>query len=333
MQISVVIPTCNRKARLLSLLGNLNHSGLLPLEVIVVDSGEDRLLPADLSLFENLKIIYLDAAKSVCLQRNTGIRLAKAPWVFLCDDDIEVPSHYLQALSEHIIAHPEAGAVSGLVLQQENGEWRSQYPLRSVRELVWKYIFRLGIWGEIACSDGNILVRKIKAHYRQKGNHISGAGWPVITDFSGQYFTSPVYGLGASLVKKEWLLQSPYDETLDRHGIGDNYGTAMGFPAEGIHILNRAWVYHHQEKANRLQRPLQYLRRVLALDYFRKRKPRLRHIKKRRLLWSLTGNLLAFIAGREGMMIWPAFKSIWMIGLGLNPYSRAVKKSTPNSHD
>src|SRR6185295_17891110 len=94
------------------------------------------------------------------------------------------------------------------------------------------------------------------------------AGWPVITDFSGDFFITPVYGLGASVVGREWLLLSPYEELLDRHGIGDNYGVAMSFPVTGIHVLNNAFVYHHQEPANRLQRPLQYLRRVFALDYF-----------------------------------------------------------------
>jgi hypothetical protein len=169
------------------------------------------------------------------------------------------------------------------------------------------------------------LIKKIKNHYQQKGNHISKAGWPVITDFSGHYFLSPVYGLGASMVKKDWLMQSPYDEVLDRHGIGDNYGVAIAFPAIGIHVLNDAFVYHHQEPANRLQRPLQYLRRVLALDYFIKTKPRLRHIKKRWLLWSLAGNLLAFIFVRDGIMIRPALKSIWLIAFSRNPYYKAAK--------
>lgn len=325
MQISVVIPTCNRKPRLLSLLENLNNASYSLFEVIVVDSGEDRLIPADYTPFKNLNILYLESEKSVCIQRNAGIKRAGAPWIFLCDDDIEVPPDYLQKIMEHIAAHPEAGAVSGLVLQKEGTEWQSRYPLHSGPQLLWKFIFQLSIWGEIECRSNNALIKKIKNHYRKKGNHISKAGWPVITDFSGHYFVSPVYGLGASLVKKEWLLQSPYDETLDRHGIGDNYGVAMGFPVTGIHVLNDAFVYHHQEPANRLERPLQYLRRTLALDYFIKIKPKLRHIKKGWLLWSLTGNLLSFIFVMDGMMIWPAFKSAWITAFGRNPYYKAMK--------
>ena len=107
MDISVVIPTCNRKARLLSLLGNLDRSSHPLLEVIIVDSGEDRLAPADYASFNNLNILYLASEKSVCVQRNTGIRTARASWIFLCDDDVEMPPAYLQELAAHSQQHPE----------------------------------------------------------------------------------------------------------------------------------------------------------------------------------------------------------------------------------
>ena len=94
MQISVVIPTCGRRARLLALLQNLDHSSYPVSEVIVVDSGGDKLLSHEYSLFTNLAIRYMSSEKSVCIQRNTGIRMARSPWIFLCDDDIEIPVDY-----------------------------------------------------------------------------------------------------------------------------------------------------------------------------------------------------------------------------------------------
>jgi glycosyltransferase involved in cell wall biosynthesis len=287
--------------------------------VIIVDSGDDRLSPAGYSIFTHLPIQYLSSPKSVCIQRNIGIQQATGDWIFLCDDDIEVPVTYLQEIAGHIQLHPEAGAISGQVLQKEGGEWKARYPVRSRRMLWWNYIFQLSIWGEIECTG------RIADYYKKAGNHLSKAGWPVITDFTGDYFITPVYGLGASVVKREWLLQSPYEELLDRHGIGDNYGVAMGFPVTGIHVLNTTYVYHHQEPANRLQRPLQYMRRVFALHYFINTKEKLRHIRKRRLLWSLIGNLLYFIAVMDGNMSKAAFKSIWNLILNRNPYLQAAK--------
>jgi glycosyltransferase involved in cell wall biosynthesis len=325
MHISVVIPTCNRRQRLLLLLQNLDRSTYPLLEVIIIDSGEDILEPTDYSFFKNLAIFYLKSERSVCIQRNIGIKKARGEWIFLCDDDIEVPADYLQKIADHIKLHHEAGAVSGLVLQKENNEWKSSYPVHSALQLSWKFIFQQSIWGEIRCKRKNILVKKMEQFYQRKGNHISKAVWPVITDFSGNYFVCPVYGLGASVVKKEWLMQSLYAEVLDKHGIGDNYGVSVNFPGN-IHVLSGAVVYHHQEQINRLHRPLQYFRRVLALDYFVKTNRKLRFVRKTWLIWSLTGNLLEFIFVRDRMMIKPVLKAIWKIASGNNPYYRAAKE-------
>ena len=325
MDISVVIPTCNRKQRVLQLLQHLQGSQHPLREVIIVDSGEDRLTANELSVFGVMNIQYVKADKSVCIQRNEGIRLAKGEWIFLCDDDIEVPADYLQKIAAHVQQHPEAGAVSGLVLQQEKGEWKSAYDLYSAMALYWHYLFRLSIWGEIRCAENNFLVRSITSYYRRKGNHITKAGWPVITDFSGDYFTTPIYGLGASVVRKSWLLQSPYEEVLDRHGIGDNYGVNIGFPVAGVQVLNNAFVYHHHAAENRLQRPLQYYRRMLALDYFRRTRARQLPASKGWLLWSLTGNMLSFMRVGDRRMVRASLKTIWQIAWGSNPYYKAAK--------
>lgn len=320
MQISVVIPTCNRKSRLLSLLENLNRSAYPIAEVIVVDSGNDRLTASEYAVFSNLAVLYLDAERSVCVQRNIGIRKARSPWIFICDDDIEVPDDYLYKLAGHIEKHPSAGAVSGIVMERQNGKWERSYDISSAKELFLKYIFQLSIWGNITCRQDNFIVRGIKNHYAGKGNHISKAGWPVVTDFSGDFFITPVYGLGASLIRKGWLEFSPYDEILDQHGIGDNYGVAIGFPKPGVHVLNDARVYHHHEQANRLEKSLQGYRRALALDYFIKTKKNLQHVKKHWLLWSLFGNLLVSLFKRDKTAVEPAFKTFSLILSGRNPY-------------
>lgn len=325
MHISVIIPTCHRRQALLTLLQSLNCSSYPVSEVIIVDGGNNGLQPSDYEVFTQLDIRYLFSSASVCLQRNIGIRSARSPWIFLCDDDMEVPPDYLQKLAAHFAAHPEAGAVSGCVLQKEYGKWEASYPVQSPVELVWKFIFRLGIWGEITCKTNNRLIHKIKTYYHRRGNHLSPAGWPVITDLSGEYFIVPVYGLGASLIKKEWLLHSPYDEVLDSHGIGDHYGVATGFPVGGVHIVKNAVVYHHQSPVNRLQHPAQYFRRILALDYFIKKQSRLKHIKKGWLLWSLTGNLLLFLWARKGRMVKSSLQAIYAVASGRNPYCYVFK--------
>jgi glycosyltransferase involved in cell wall biosynthesis len=327
MEISVVIPTCDRKSRLLTLLQNLDRSSYPLAEVIIVDSGDDKLVAHEYSSFSNLAINYLAAEKSVCIQRNTGIRLAQSPWILLCDDDIEIPADYVQKLADHVNLHPEAGAVSGLWLEKQNNEWKATHPLRSNRELFWKYIFQLGIWGEINSKD-NFLSHRVKRYYWQRGNHISKAGWPVNTNFTGDFVLCPVYSLGAALVKKDWLLASPFDEVLDRHGIGDNYGVTVDLPVPGVRVVTSTFVNHHLAPQNRLSKALQYYRRVLALDYFSVTKKNLAVVKKRWLLWSLTGNLLHFILSGNGTMMRAGFKSIWKILFRKNPYYRGSKNGS-----
>jgi len=323
-KITAVIPTCNRKNRLLSLLNNLNQSDFAISEVIIVDSSDEALDPGIFHAFNALNISYIRSEKSVCLQRNIGIQQASSPWIFLCDDDIEVPNDYLKKLTLHVETHPEAGAISGIVLERVHNEWQGSHPVKSTFELVWKFIFQLSLWGEITCNSNNFLIKRIKAYYDKKGNHISKAGWPVIIDFSGNYFISPVYGLGASLIRKDWLAHSPYDEALGQHGIGDNYGVALGFPSIGIHILNNAFVYHHQEPANRIQKPLQYFRRAMALDYFTSTKKNLSHVKKSWLIWSLSGNLLAFLRSKDLIMARAALKSVWLVSARKNIYLKQL---------
>ena len=318
MDISVVIPTCNRPDRLLALLECLSHSTHPLTEVIIVDSGDDKLNLAKHPHLQRLNLHFLESERSVCIQRNKGINHANSPWIFLCDDDIEVPADYLQKLADHIKQHPEAGAVSGQVLQKEDNEWKATYPETSAFQLTWKYVFGLSIWGPVECKSKNAIIQKIKKHFSKKGNYISKAGWPVLTDLNGAYFTTPVYGLGASLVKKQWLLKSPYDEVLDRHGIGDNYGVAIGFPGP-VHIVSNAFVYHHQETVNRLARPKQYFRRALALDYFRRKNKDL-PVKKQNMVWSLTGNFFLFLLKGNGLMSRAALKTLWWIAFKKNPY-------------
>ena len=194
IEISVVIPTCNRKERLISLLHNLERSTSLLKEVIIVDSGEDRLSEIECGSFQNLNITYINSEKAVCIQRNKGIATAKSDWIFLCDDDIEVPADYIEKLVSHIEIQQKPVCVSGLFLQKNKGEWIAKYNITSAKTLLWNYIFNLSMWGEINCKD-NVLTRGFKQYYKQQHNHISKAGWPVITDFSGEYFITPLYSL------------------------------------------------------------------------------------------------------------------------------------------
>jgi glycosyltransferase involved in cell wall biosynthesis len=324
MEVSVVIPTCNRRERLLSLLGDLNRSSHPIVEVLIVDSSDHKLDSAEYATFAQFPTRYIESTKkSVCLQRNIGIRQAKGSWVLLCDDDVELPADYLEKVAEHVQAHPEAGAVSGLWLEREKTGWQSGYPVTSSLGLLWRYVFQLSVWGEIHARGR--LTDLVAERYRRRGNHISRAGWPVVTDFSGTYFRTPVYSLGASVVRKGWLLDSPYDERLDAHGLGDNYGVAIGFPREGIHVLTGVAVRHHKSQVNRLADAEAYARRLLALHYFISSRQELAvaHVQRRSFLWSLLGQVVFHTSTGNRRYARAASATLWTILRGRNPYLTA----------
>lgn len=182
MEVSIVIPTCNRRERLLSLLEHLSRLTHPVREILIVDSSDEKLSPAEHTHVAGAPIHYIESErKSVCVQRNTGIQRARGDWIFLCDDDIEVPPDYLAKLAQHIGAHPEAGAVSGLCLEKDGLGWKSEFPVTSSGGLLWRYLFQLGVWGEI--EPRGPLTGLIAARYRRRGNHVSRAGFPVLVDF------------------------------------------------------------------------------------------------------------------------------------------------------
>lgn len=141
MQVSVVVPTRNRRASLLRLLSSLAEQSFPLREVIVVDSSDVPASQSELqSRFQALQLVYLVSKPSVCVQRNLGIRYARrhsdpiahgdvrpgrqarSDLVFLCEDDMALPPDYVAKLVGYLQDHPEVSAVSGLVIEPGQAE-------------------------------------------------------------------------------------------------------------------------------------------------------------------------------------------------------------------
>ena len=144
----------------------------------------------------------------------------------------------------------------------------------------------------------------LKRWYRRRGNSWSLAGWPLFTQLRDPVVHTSTYGLGAALVRRDWLLALPYDERLGAHGIGDNYGVALGFPgAGGVDVIMDLPVRHHRVPENRLDPAEANLRRVRALDYFTRTLPRFPRVTTAWLVWSLLGKALAsLLRPQRGML-------------------------------
>jgi glycosyltransferase involved in cell wall biosynthesis len=315
-------------------LQSLANQTFVAKEIIVVDASDDCSYHADLAMeFPKLPLTWLTARPSVCIQRNIGIRKASANWIFLCDDDIQLPPDYLKILVDYTRQNSECGVVAGRLLQYEGDRWVDQYPITHFYDLARRFIFQQAIWGNMDSIKVPYFMKPfyflIMRFYRARGNSHSWAGWPLVTHWNGVVFQTEFYSLGANLIRKEWLIQSPYDEALDASGIGDNYGVAMGFPGEKpIHVLSATQAYHHRAAENRPAKSIILYRRILALHYFlKKNKPSV--LTSMMFLWSLTGNAVFYLLINDRPSAGANMHALGLILTGRNPYwrvSRTPKK-------
>jgi glycosyltransferase involved in cell wall biosynthesis len=325
VDISVVIPTRNRPERIRNALRALARQTSPPAEVIVVDASDAGFHDAGAlaNEFQTLPLILLTSAPSVCIQRNKGIEAARSDWIFLCDDDIELPKDHFQHLADHVAKRPGCGAVAGKLRQLESGMWVDQYPPRRFSTALYLFVFQLSVWGPIDGVKTNRLTRPVltwlKEWYRTRGNRESLAGWPLITQWQEPWFTTRFYSLGADLVRRELLLSSPYDPVLDPGGIGDNYGVALGLP-DGIDVIDSTYALHHREQDNRVDRKIAYYRRILALHYFVRARFANATITTVWLCWSLVGLSLMHIRRLDAPMLKLSMKAFCKIVAGRNPY-------------
>ena len=336
LTISVVIPTRNRRESLERALRALACQTRPPDEVIVVDSSDD---PEDglcddaelQSLAGGMSVAYVRTDPGVCGQRNIGIRAAHGSHVFLCDDDIEAAPEYLAAMARYLEQHPDRGAVTGILDEPSAPSGAGAvFPVPSFRHLLFSFLFQLSVMADVEAAQPTRMtglpLAGIKRWYRRLGNGWSLAGWPLLTQVgassrtSGSAVAVAIYGLGGALVRRDWLLASPYDERLGPHGIGDNYGVAIGFPGPlPVSLLPDLPVLHHRESENRLDHAEAYFQRVLALDYFVRTSDRFPRWTPAWLAWSLLGNAALFSLRRRRDLARRSLDALKLVLTSRNP--------------
>src|SRR4051812_11474842 len=87
--ISVVVPTHDRRVLLARTLRSICAQREVELEIIVVDDGSRDGTPAALATFGDPRVrsVRNETAQGVAAARNRGLEEAAAPWVAFCDDD------------------------------------------------------------------------------------------------------------------------------------------------------------------------------------------------------------------------------------------------------
>ena len=326
--ISVVIPTRNRPESLRQTLATVASQTTPPGEVLIVDSSDTSLSTESLrDAFPSLTLSVLRSHAHVCVQRNKGIRQANGSHILLLDDDIELPDRYLEEICAFLGEHPAIGAVSGLITEPlDSGNFDDGSRNLSLSALCSAFIFQTGVWGDLttirAPKGLEGLRRALLAWFRRRGNRFSLGGWPLFTQIQSPASLTAVYGLGAAVVRKEWLLESPFDESLDPHGIGDNYGVCLGFPGDGgISVLTGLAVRHHKSAINRIDPGNAYVLRVKALARFMRGSPRFSWFHGLFLHWSLVGRSIVMTVKGELATAKISITTSWGILFNKKPWS------------
>lgn len=293
--ISVVIPTRNRLESLNRILASLATQTFQPKEIIIVDSSDSPLAIRALAVPKSIQIIH--SKPSVCLQRNIGIEKCTSDYIFLCDDDIELSENYCEALVNFLDENNDEMIASGLVLEKDNDNWTYSEKKISEIGLIMAYLFGFSVGFDANAKEQNqgFLGKKISDYYKKKGNLIAKSGWPIIVNFGVTDFQTPIYGLGAAIIRRDVLKKVGFDEAFYTHGIGDNYDLAIGLNAK-VNVLKEAKAYHHRETTNRISNEKAYSYRIHALHYILKKHQRFDKVNLLYFCWSLIGKSLVFLS-------------------------------------
>jgi glycosyltransferase involved in cell wall biosynthesis len=333
MDVSVIIPTRDRPDSLRRVLQCFAAQVEPANEIIIVDasatSADSQVLTGQ---FPTLPIRLLHTVPALCAQRNAGIAAASGDLIFLCDDDVEFAPTYLRSLIKYLADHPAEGAVTGEVLEPDPaGTFVRARSGGSAAWLLWSFLFQLTVWRDLT-EIGTIwwtrpVVALLRRFYRARGNTVTLAGWPLLTSMPLPVYSTMIYGLGASVIRRTWLSGAPFDQTLHPSGIGDNYGVALGFPGRTpVTVLPGERVFHHRHMSGRLAPDLVFSLRAFALDYFMARSDRFSTFHRLLLRWSMLGYCMYYAFARNHQMFTAAVQTLGKLLRGRNPYILTITR-------
>lgn len=124
--VSVVIPTHNRKEKLIRLIRSIQESTYKNLEIIVIDDAStDGTYNIIKNIFPKIEIMRNQKELLVSASRNIGIRNSKGDFIFLIDDDNIVDRHAITELVNTLISDNNIGVVGPIMYyhSQPNMIW------------------------------------------------------------------------------------------------------------------------------------------------------------------------------------------------------------------
>jgi MoaA/NifB/PqqE/SkfB family radical SAM enzyme/GT2 family glycosyltransferase len=105
--VSVIVPLFNAEKYLARCLGSIFQNGFEePFEVIVVDDASTDG-SAEIARRTPARVVHLDQNMGVAYSRNAGVLHARAPLLFFCDTDVEMPEGTISRVVEEFRSESE----------------------------------------------------------------------------------------------------------------------------------------------------------------------------------------------------------------------------------
>lgn len=120
LPISALIPTLDRRDRLIRTLTGLFAQSTVPAEVIIVDASVSPVTVADLPVPPaGVQVLCLPATvRGAAAQRNQALAAASRPYILFSDDDIDFEPGCIESLWQTLQADPACGACGCVITNQ-----------------------------------------------------------------------------------------------------------------------------------------------------------------------------------------------------------------------
>jgi GT2 family glycosyltransferase len=120
LSVSVVIPTHNRREKLVRLINSIEKSVFPNIEIVVVDDASTDGTYEEIKRFPNVKIIRNEEERLVSACRNLGINNSKGDFIFLVDDDNVLEEYCINKLVEMLVSQNAVGVVAPIMYYYSN---------------------------------------------------------------------------------------------------------------------------------------------------------------------------------------------------------------------
>ncbi|MCM1291448.1 MAG: glycosyltransferase family 2 protein [Prevotella sp.] len=126
--LSIIIISWNSLPMLKSCLHSLSRTlTRQEIELVWVDNGSsDGAFDWMTANYPNATIIRLDHNHGVAYARNRGVENAKGEYILFLDDDTEASSRAIDAMTDYLHAHPNAG-ICGTALRDADGNLQDSF--------------------------------------------------------------------------------------------------------------------------------------------------------------------------------------------------------------